>query len=362
MIRTSVLGLAVLFLLAAGTAFAQPTTILVSPVSGSPTMSGTALLNALAGIIDASASKPYVIKIDPGVYNLGSTQLVMKPYIDIEGSGQTSTSLQGPGNSDSSFLTGIIKTASSAELRNLQVVSQGAGQTTSIGIYVPSGSNTSIRDVTIIAGSASNSWGIRNLAASPILQNLTINVTGAGNQAYGIGTTSTNARPIIKRTVINLTGAGAFAYGIYNDGVAAPQEMRDLEISVATSSSGAYGFYIDNFGSGQTYLLTGSTVTVSGGSSNYGVVFYGGTGGVFNFKTSYIKATGSSSYGVYSSFSTGGVSFNHCEVTGTTDSIDGPGTPVFVGASRIAGTVVGSTVACAGAYNANYAALNTTCH
>ncbi|HEY0555365.1 MAG TPA: hypothetical protein VGG20_13970 [Thermoanaerobaculia bacterium] len=362
MLRKSVYGLAILFLLAAGTAFAQPTTVQVSPVAGSPTASGTALLNALAGIAGASAANPYVIKIDPGVYNLGSTPLVMKSYVDIEGSGQGSTSLQGPGNSDSSYTTAIIRAASAAELRNLQVVSLGSGQISSVGIYVPSGANTSIRDVTVIAGSASNNWGIRNISGSPILQNLTINVTGAGSQSYGIGTTSTNARPVVKRTVINVTGGGSYAYGIYSDGVAAPQELRDLEISVTASSAGGYGIYVDNFGSGQTYLLTGSTVNVSGATFTDGIVFYGGTGGVFNVKTTYLKATGANSNGFFSSASTGGISFNQCEVTGTTDSINASSTPVFVGASRIAGGVLGSPVACAGAYNASYVALNTTCH
>jgi hypothetical protein len=361
MLRKSVYSLAIFFLLTAGVASAT-TTVYVSPVTGNPTASGTALLNALAGITGASAADPYVIKVDPGVYNLGSTPLVMKPYVDIEGSGQTSTSIQGPGNSDSSYTTAIIKGASAAELRNLQVVSQGSGQISSVGIYVPSGVNTSIRDVTVIAGSASNNWGIRNISGSPILQNLTINVTGAGSQSYGIGTTSTNAHPVIKGTVINLTGGGSYAYGIYSDGVAAPQELRDLEISVVTSSAGGYGIYVDNFGSGQTYLLTGSTVNVSGATFTDGIVFYGGTGGVFNVKTSYLKAAGTNSNGFFSSASTGGISFNQCEVTGTTDSINASSTPVYVGASRITGGVLGSPVACASAYNASYVALNTTCH
>jgi hypothetical protein len=361
MFRRSFPALAVLLLLTAGAASAQPTTVYVSPVAGNPAASGTALLNALAAITDATALKPYVLKLDPGGYNLGSTQLVMKPYVDIEGSGQASTIIQGAGNGDTSYLTGIIKTAAQAELRNLGVASTGSGYTTSIALYVPSGANTSIRDVTISAGNASNNWGIRSIAASPILQNLTINVAVGGYQSYGIGTTSSPASPVIKRSVINLSGSGSYAYGIYSDGVSVPQEMRDLEISVTGSNFGAYGLYIDSYGSGQTYLLTGSTVNVSGATYDYAAAFYGNTGGVFNFKTSYLKAVGTNSWGVYASASYG-VSFNHCEVTGSTYSIQAPGTTVDVGASRIAGTVAGATVACAGAYNAYYAALNTTCH
>lgn len=359
MFRKSFYGLAALLLLTAGAAAAQPTTIHVSPVSGSPTASGTALLNALAGITDASAFKSYVIKLDPGGYNVWATQLVMKPFVDIEGSGQGSTSISGLGNADGSYLTGIIQAAPQAELRNLSVVSTGSGQTTSIGIYVPSGANPSIRDVTIQAGNASNNWGIRSLGASPTIQNVTISVSVAGSQSYGIGTTSSYANPTIKHTVVNLSGSGSYAYGLYSDGVSAPLELRDLEISIVGSSVGSYGFYVDNVGSGQTFLLTGSTVTVSGATFNYGVVFYGGAGGVLNLKTSYLKATGTNSYAVYVA-STSSASLNQCEATGTA-AIQTTSAAIYVGASRIAGTVAGATT-CAGAYNGNYVALNSTCH
>lgn len=352
--------LAVLLPLTAGVAAAQPTTIHVNPVSGDPVGSGTALLNALAGITDNSASKTYVIQIDPGTYNVGSSVLVMKPYVDVEGSGQGSTIITGPGNGDGSYLTAIIQTAAPAELRNLQVVSQGSGQTTSIGLYVPHVS-TSIRDVTIVAGGAANNWGIRSIGASPTIQNVTINVAGGGGyQSYGIGTTSSSANPIVKHAVINLSGSSSYSYGLYSDGVAAPQELRDLEIAVAAGGSGAYGIYVDNFGSGQTFLLTGSTIAASGATYNDGIVFFGNAGGVFNVKTSYLKASGTYSWGFYASAY--GVSFNHSEVTGGTYAVYGSGTVVDVGASRIAGSVTGSSVACAGAYNAYYAPLNATCH
>lgn len=76
-------------------------TIYVHPVPGDHTASGTALLNALAGITNASATKRYVIKLEPGIFDLGSTRLIMKPYVDIEGSGQEASVIQGGGAADS---------------------------------------------------------------------------------------------------------------------------------------------------------------------------------------------------------------------------------------------------------------------
>jgi hypothetical protein len=350
---------AVLLLLTAVAAAAQPTTVQVSPISGDPVGSGTALLNALAGITDNSASKPYVIRLDPGTYNVLNTQLVMKPYVDIEGSGQASTVIFGLGNVDNNYLTAVIQAAAPAELRNLQVVSQGFGQTTSIGILALHVA-TSIRDVTVVAGNATNNWGIRSIGGSPTIQNVTVTVSSGGTVSYGIYTSSSSANPIIKRTVINLSCSGGWAYGLYSDGVSAPQELRDLEIAVTNSGTGAYGIYVDQFGSGQTFLLTGSTVSASGASYNDGIVFYGGTGGVFNVKTSYLKATGTSSWGFYASY-TYGLSFNHSEVSGNY-SIYALGTNVYVGASRLAGSVTGAAVTCAGAYNQYYAPLNASCH
>ena len=47
------------------------------------------------GIIKASATKRYVIKLEPGIYDLGSTMLTQKPYENLEGSEQQATIIQG---------------------------------------------------------------------------------------------------------------------------------------------------------------------------------------------------------------------------------------------------------------------------
>jgi hypothetical protein len=63
----------------------------IGPVDPNPLASGTALLNTLASITDATATNRYLLKIEPGVYDLGADQLVMKPSVDIEGSGVGNT-------------------------------------------------------------------------------------------------------------------------------------------------------------------------------------------------------------------------------------------------------------------------------
>jgi hypothetical protein len=351
--------LIVFLLLADGAASAQPTTIHVNPINGNPIASGTALLNALAAIAGNAPSTTYVLKLDPGTYDLGASELVMKPYVDIEGSGQGSTVVSGEANNDSTYQTGIIATANAAELRNLQVVSQGkASQASALGIFVPAGAASSIRDVTVVAGGATANYGIRNLSSSPLIQNVTIAIASAGTASYGIAN-SGSAAPTIKHAVIGITGSESYAYGIYNDGTAVPAEMRDLEITVSSAYI-AFGLYAYSSGNNETFLMTGSTMVASGTGASFGAWFSGGKGTVLNLKTSYIKATTGISYGVFIT-NTYGVSVNHCEVTGTAYSILSQGGIVDVGASRIAGPVAGGSVACAAAYNPNYVPLNSAC-
>lgn len=72
---------------------AYAATILVSPDPQSAVKSGTHLLTALGSITDNSVSKPYLVKVEPGVYDLESHSLELKPYVDFEGSGQGTTTV-----------------------------------------------------------------------------------------------------------------------------------------------------------------------------------------------------------------------------------------------------------------------------
>lgn len=70
--------------------------------------------DAVASISDASADKPYLVKIHPGVYELASTPIVGKPYVDIEGSGQGVTILKGTG-----YPAALLRAASNETVRDL---------------------------------------------------------------------------------------------------------------------------------------------------------------------------------------------------------------------------------------------------
>jgi hypothetical protein len=82
-----------------------------------PTQNGQALQGALASITGASQSNPYLLKIEPGLYDLESCNLPMKESVDVEGSGEQVTRITSAIESDA----GTVSGASNAELRFLTV-------------------------------------------------------------------------------------------------------------------------------------------------------------------------------------------------------------------------------------------------
>jgi hypothetical protein len=96
-------------------------TVVVSPAgTGSDAVAnGSVLLSALAGIRNPSAANAYLLKIEPGIYDVGNKPVVMRQYVDIEGSGEDITVIRGTTSGD--LLTGIVNGADHSELRFVTV-------------------------------------------------------------------------------------------------------------------------------------------------------------------------------------------------------------------------------------------------
>jgi len=65
-------------LFSSSVASAQIRTVLVSPVPGDPIASGTNLRNALANIPSPSSTNHWSPKIEPGIYQLQGTALLVR--------------------------------------------------------------------------------------------------------------------------------------------------------------------------------------------------------------------------------------------------------------------------------------------
>ena len=77
-ILTIVLSVFACILFSSSVASAQIRTVLVSPVPGDPIASGTALRNALANISSPSSTNRWLLKIEPGIYQLQGTALLVR--------------------------------------------------------------------------------------------------------------------------------------------------------------------------------------------------------------------------------------------------------------------------------------------
>jgi hypothetical protein len=329
-------------------------TVVVGP-GATPAASGTALRNALTSIADNSASKPYLIKVEPGVYDIGDATLFMKPYVDIEGSGETVTKITA--NDATNRGTGTITGASNAELRDLTVVNTGGGSFAK-GIENQVVTATRITRVTAIAsGGVEANAGVRNnLCTDCALTDVTARGTGGGSFAAGL-ILNTSERFTVRR--VTATGAsGVTSYGVWvvnNSGTTSGQ----LEDVTATGSGGTTSYGV-NAGGGSgilTFELRNSKLTAKDGSgTNYGLFAR-----PFSFVPTLIENStitasgGAASQGV----NTTSLRIDHSRITGANFAVNGLG-GVLVGGSFLGGgPTVGAT--CAGVYDENYIFYASTC-
>jgi hypothetical protein len=167
-------------------AAAYKRTVVVSPV-GTDAQNATALINALSGITDASATQKYLLYIEPGTYDLGSGSLQMRQHVDIQGSGELQTIVRSqistPGTCGNQ---GTVRGASNAELRFLTVSNTGAEEC-DVGV-VNTGVSPRLTHVTVEnTGAGAVNIGVLNaFGAAPTMTNVTATASGAINQNFGV--------------------------------------------------------------------------------------------------------------------------------------------------------------------------------
>jgi len=250
---------------------------------GSATDNGTALQDALGDIgtsgpcaVTATASLPCLVKLGPGVFNVGDDTVEMLPFVDMEGSGRNLTTIMSvaTGASSGSALFG----ASDAEIRNLTVDLSGT-----------SGDN--VRAAIAHPGSVFN-FRVSNVTAQAHL-------TGTSDNAYGIGI---GGGSTVTLTDVVATGTGAGTdTGVFVGG-AAVVEMHHvyafgdaaLQVSNDDAVVNAYDSVFEETGSGLYAVNVGvgdqtSTANIYG-SRIIGDPKVGGLG-VLSIATSQIDGT-----------------------------------------------------------------------
>jgi hypothetical protein len=210
-------------------------TVVVSP-TGTDIENGTALRNALAGITDASATKQYLIYIEPGTYELGTATLHMKSHVDIQGAGELQTvitsdgagcgaaaTVYGANDTEVRFLTvrstsgtgpcsaAFFNDSVSSRLTHVTAESTGAGGNNHHGVFNES-SSVKMTDVTAIAsGAADRNIAVFNIRSSnTTITDVTAIASGADVSNHGMrlhnsdGTTVTQSKMSGSSSALNV--------------------------------------------------------------------------------------------------------------------------------------------------------------
>jgi len=232
---------------------------IVATTGGDFTDPLTAMNNISSVCGTPSASNPCLVKIMPGVYNIGANSLQMKDYVDIEGSGENVTAIIGTVDGAS---TGVIKGASNATIRLLSVQNVGGG---------------------------SNSVGFYNVNASPKMRQITVSASGGSNKNYGIFN-STGSQPIMTNVTSSASG-GNWSYGVYNYNGSSPL-MDDVR---ASASGGTTNTGIHN--QAASPVLVNIMASATGGTTSIGIGGWNSAAKISNSQASASNAS-SANFGI----------------------------------------------------------------
>jgi hypothetical protein len=300
-------------------------TVMVHPVPGDPTASGNALLAAMASITTNTATNPYLLKIEPGIYDLGTGALTLKPYVDVEGSGELVTTIRSSGSA--SATTGTVVGANNCELRMLTIKNTGGGTTYAKAVY-NSSADPFMSHVTLSAAGADFVVAMSDVNSSPLLYDVTISATSATTSAIGTED-SGSSFPLLSRARIAVTGS-LTNIGLTNNG-------------------------------GGTQFLSDVSLLVNGGGGNVAIGVGALNGSSPIIRDSSFNVVGATdSWAIQTGGTAGSVTVEHSILIGSTASINNAASyTVSVAGSRIAGPLLnsgGGTFQCFGNYDGLFAA------
>lgn len=224
-------------------------TIVVSPV-GSASASGAALVAAVSAIAGAAAPSPYLVWVEPGVYDIGASVLDVPSDVDVQGSGQNITTIEGEGSL-------ALAAAGNTELRELTVT-----DTDPDGAAEAIGTSGGLQDVTATATGTSAATAV--LANGPTLPlvDVTASATASSSASFvqAIETQDTAQIEGGSFTATDEAGVGEAAALFAQSATA----VRDATLS---ASGGSAAYPVDVIAPSATVTIDGSTLVGAGGFS-----------------------------------------------------------------------------------------------
>lgn len=341
-------------------------TIVVSPVPGDALASGAALLSAVAAITDANATNRYLVKIEPGIFDLNTSSLVMKQYVDIEGS--IGTRVQGKGRED--FFGGVVVGASNSGLRDLTVVANGNNTSNAVVAIYLALVDTKLSRVRVVAQNAvGGADAILVKGGAPRLDDveaIALNGTFSTGLALELGTAASVRDSILTASGGSNTNRALLLFEQNENGALS---LSNLRIS-ASGGQRAYGIEVKDSTDPLPLPFTAADLTISatGASIENVGIWMSGYQSTIIFHSSRISAEGAGAIGVHATSYSDRVSLHQCMVKGasaTVKSLSTVGTPpaphVQVGGTFLDGGPVTGLVSCAGVYDEDLTFFPNTC-
>ncbi len=329
----------------------------VGPV-GDALTNGAALLAAMAAIpTPTGRDEAWLLRVEPGLYDLGGATLEMKPWVDVEGGGQNITVVR----SEICGLLGLnpigaVTGASVAELRNLSVENTCAvAERIGVAISVPdTATAASIHRVTARSTSvAPTGWAaaIYVDGARTTIEDVKANSSGATYWNAGIVVRADSA--LILDT-IGVGDGGDMSYGLVLVGdvfVPEPHMTVNRCSFLGTNSLDGYGVFVISASADLEHLSSGGSLAVVVANSN----------GNNTVNASHLAATG----GVEATISGGSlaVTISQSRVWSYTAPtvLAEPTVVMRVAATQLWGDPVSGTVTCAGVWDENWNFYTNTC-
>ncbi len=222
---------------------------------GTPVQNGNALKAALFAIQGNSADNGYTVFVDAGTFDLGTSTLILKPFVDLVGQGRDRTIIR------SAAQTPTVQLAvQSSGVASMRVLATGLGAVGShiSAIEAPEAANgIDLRDLhvesTSLASTAGIRYGIRLGGTSNNRIENTIAIAHGGEFNYGIRSVSSGSNPVdglVMRNVQGISrGASSGARGIDIAGTN-NADLQDVtgraEGSVASTTTDYIGLRFQN--------------------------------------------------------------------------------------------------------------------
>jgi len=293
-----------------------------------------------------AVANPCLLQIMPGIYDIGTNNLQMQEYVDIEGSGENVTRIRGSIDG----VPGVVSGADNSEIRFITVENTGGGTFAYALSMINAGAR--VTNVTAIASGANENVGVDCEATNAAIFTNVTAIASSGIAALGFYIDT--ASP----TLINVNStASDSALNLGIDMNVSSSPIMTNVTAVALRGAKNHGLHINGASSP---TISNIRIIASGGTSeNYAVYNINASSPVINNMIA--DVSGVNSHGVYTknygAVTGGTVKIDHSVIKGASIAIFTDTTfTALVGNTRIEGSVTGpGSYTCAGVYDENYA-------